>query len=95
MGLSKKGDVSLSRIELFAFIFSSLRIHGLGLWVAQSIKGLTGTGQDLMVPEFQPRFSLCADSSELGARFRFCASPSLSASRLLTLCLSLSKINKH
>ena len=53
-----------------------------------------GSGHDLAVREFEPRVGLCADSSEPGASFRFCVSLSLSAPPPLTLCLSLSKINK-
>ena len=39
---------------------------------------------DLTAHEFEPRVRICADNSEPGACFRFCASP------LLMLCLSLS-----
>ena len=35
------------------------------------------SGHDLTVREFKPRVGLCADSSEPGACFRFCVSPSL------------------
>ena len=51
-----------------------------------------GSGCDLMVHEFKPHVRLCAASSESGACFTFCVSPSLSASPPLMLCLSLSKI---
>ena len=54
-----------------------------------------GSGHDLMACEFEPHVRLCADSSELGACFRFCVSLSLSAPPLLILCLSLSLENKH
>ena len=36
-------------------------------WVAQSVERLTldfGSGHDLTVREFEPRFGLCADSAE-------------------------------
>ena len=52
---------------------------------------------ELTVHEFQPHVGLCVDSSEPGACFRFCVSPSLSAPPpfvlSLSLSLSLSKIN--
>ena len=60
-------------------------------WVAQSIEHLTldfSSGHDLMGREFEPRIGLCADHTE-PAWDSF--SPSLSASLLLMLTLSLSK----
>ena len=66
-----------------------------GAWVAQSVESLTPTQvmiSWLELMEFEPHVGLCADSSEPGACFTFCVSLSLSASPLLTLCLS--KINK-
>ena len=36
-----------------------------------------GSGHNLMAPEFKPRVGLCADSSKLGACFRFCVCVSL------------------
>ena len=59
-----------------------------GTWVAQLVKRLAldlSSGHDLMVREFQPRLGLCADSSEPGARFGFCASISLCPSHALSL----------
>ena len=60
------------------------------------------SGHDLTVREFEPRVGLCADSSEPGACFGFCAlclSVSLSLSLSApppthTLSLSVSKINR-
>ena len=49
------------------------------------------SGHDLAVREFEPRLGLCADSSEPALDS---VSPSFSAPPLLTLCPSLSKINK-
>ena len=69
-----------------------------GTWVAQLVKCLTldlGSGHDLTVCELKPHIGLCTDSSEPGACFGFSLSgreslfPSLSASPLLVLCLSL------
>ena len=53
-----------------------------------------GSGHDLAIREFEPRVGLWADSSEPGACFGFCVSLSLCPTPL-TLCLSLSRINKH
>ena len=50
-----------------------------------------GSGHDLTVCEFEPRFGFCADSSEPGACFRFCVSPSLYTSPAHALCLSVSQ----
>ena len=72
----------------------SLKITLRGTWVAQLVKCLTSA----QVRGFKSRVGLCADSSEPGACFRFCVSPSLcpSPAHALSLCLSLSqKINKH
>ena len=52
-----------------------------------------GSVRDLGVREFKPHMGLCADSSEPGARFGFCASLSLCPSPTRILSLSLSKIN--
>ena len=52
------------------------------------------SGHDLAVRGFEPRVGLRADSSEPGARFRFCVSVSLPAPPLLMLSLSLSLKNK-
>ena len=49
------------------------------------------SGHDLTVREFEPHVGLCADSSEPGACFRFCVSPSLCFSP----AHALSKINKN
>ena len=60
-----------------------------GAWVAQLVKRLTldfGSGHDLMVSEFEPRFGLCADTVEPAWN-----SLSLSAPPMLMHCLSLSK----
>ena len=51
-----------------------------------------GSGHDLAVCEFKPRFGLCAGSSEPAACFGFCVS--LSALPLIVLYLSLSLKNK-
>ena len=48
------------------------------------------SGPDRTVPEFEPRVGLCADSSEPGAWFRFCVSPSLCPSPTHTPSVSLS-----
>ena len=64
--------------------------------MAQSVKRLTlglSSGHDLTVREFEPQVRLCADTSDPEACFGFCVSLSLSTPPLLTLCLSLSKIN--
>ena len=63
-------------------------------WVAQSAELPTGSGHDLVVPEFQPHLGLCAHSSEPGACFTFCVSFSLCPSPLHALSLFVSKINK-
>ena len=59
--------------------------------MAQLVKLLT-LAHDLVVHEFEPQVRLCADSSELGACFRFCVSLSLCPfpARSLSLSLSLS-----
>ena len=57
-----------------------------GTWMAQWVEHLTDSGRDLTDGVFKPRFGLCADSSEPGACFRFCAS--LSAAPWLVLFLS-------
>ena len=54
-----------------------------------------GSGHDLTVCGFEPHVRLCADSSEPGARFRFCVSLSLCPSPAHALSLSVSKINKN
>ena len=56
-----------------------------------------GSGHDLTVSEFKPRVGLCADSSEPGTCFGFCVPLSLcpSPAHVLSLSLSLSKINKE
>ena len=62
--------------------------------MAQWVKHPTlelGSGHDLMVHGFQPHIGLCDDSMEPAWDS---LSPSLSAPPLLTLSLSLSKINK-
>ena len=62
-----------------------------GTWVAQLVKSPTigfGSGHDFTVRGFEPHIGLCADSAETAWDF---LSPSLSASLLLMLCLSLSK----
>ena len=67
-----------------------VRLGGLVGWASDF-----GSGHDLGVHEFEPLcWQLCADSSETGAASDS-VSPSLSAPPPLTLCLSLSKINKH
>ena len=50
-------------------------------------------GHDLPVREFEPRVGLCADSSDPGAYFGFCVSPSLCSSPARALSLSFK--NKH
>ena len=60
-----------------------------GTWVAQSVESDFGSGHDLVVPEFEPRIRLCADSSEPGACFRFCVPLPLCPSPARTLSLSL------
>ena len=65
-----------------------------GAWVAQLVKPLTlgfGLGHSLTVCEFEPHVRLHADSAEPAWDS---LSPSLSAPPLLTLSVSLSKINK-
>ena len=62
------------------------RLRGSVGWVSDF-----GPGHDLTVCGFEPRFGLCADSSEPGACFEFCVSLSLSAPSLLTLSLSASQ----
>ena len=47
-----------------------------------------GSGQDLVVLEFEPRIRLCADGSEPGACFGFCVSVALCPSPTHTLSLS-------
>ena len=54
-----------------------------------------GSGHDLTVCEFQPCIGFCADSSEPGACFWFCVSPSLYPSPPHALSLHLSIINKR
>ena len=57
-----------------------------------------GSSPDLTVRGFEPRVGLCAHSSEPGACFRFCVCLSLPDSPFphsCSVCLSLSKINKH
>ena len=60
--------------------FKSLGLKGKNLG---SLGGSDGevsdfsSGQDLIVCEFEPHNSLCADSSELGACFGFCVSSPL------------------
>ena len=66
-----------------------------GAWVAQSVKHPTSA--QVMISRFgssSPRVGLCADSSELGACFRFCVSLSLCPSPVHALSLSVSKRNK-
>ena len=66
-----------------------------GAWVAQSVKHLTldlSSGYHLTVCEFQLHIRLCVVGMELALDS---VSPSLSAPPLLTLSLSLLKINKH
>ena len=53
-----------------------------------------GSGHDLTVGGFEPRFGLCAGSSEPGACFRFCVSLSLCPSPPHTVSICLLKINK-
>ena len=68
-----------------------------GTWVAQSVKRPTldfGSGHDLTVREFKPRIGLCTHSEEPALdplSPSLCPSP---ACILLSLSLSLSKINK-
>ena len=68
-----------------------------GTWVAQSVKRPTldfGSGHDLTVCEFKPRIGLCTHSEEPALdplSPSLCPSP---ACILLSLSLSLSKINK-
>ena len=66
-----------------------------GAWVAQPVKRPASAQVMISVCEFEPRFGLCADSSEPGACFRFCVSLSLCSFPTCALSLSLSKINKH
>ena len=66
-----------------------------GIWVAQLVTRLTGSGQDLTVHEFKPHVRLRADSSEPGASFRFCVSFCLNLPCLHSVSCSVSKINKH
>ena len=46
-----------------------------------------GSGHDLTVRGFEPCVGLFADSSEPGACFRLCVSPSLCSSPTHSLCL--------
>ena len=85
--LSQKEHVQVIT-ELVLFLKISFR----GIWVAQSVKHLTGSGNDLVVCGFAPHIGLCADSSEPGAYSGFCVS--LSAPPWLTLCFSLSLKNE-
>ena len=58
-----------------------------------------GSGNDLTVPEFEPRTGLCADNSEPGVCFRFCVSlplfpyPAHTVS-LFQKSINIKKINK-
>ena len=68
-----------------------------GAWVAQSAECPTldfSSGHDLTIRGFEPRVGLCADSSELGACFGFCVSPSLCFCPAYTVCVCLSLKNK-
>ena len=69
--------------------------RGLGhLGMAQSVKCLTLAQVMILRCGFEPHVGLCAEYMESGGCFGFCVSLSLCPS-LLTLSLSLSKINKH
>ena len=65
-----------------------------GALVTQSAEHLT-SDHDLTAREFKPCVGLCAASTEPRACFGFCVSVSLCPSPAHSLCLSLSKINKH
>ena len=54
-----------------------------------------GSGHDLTAHGFEPHIRLCANSSEPGARFRFCVSLSLCPSPFHALSLFVPKINKR
>ena len=71
------------------YLFKKKKVERLGgsvCWASDF-----SSGHDLTVCEFESRVGLCADSSEPGARFRFCVSLPLCPSP--THALSLSKIN--
>ena len=67
--------------------------NGRGAWGAQSDKCPTLAqvlnSHELAVCEFKPCISLCAESSEAGACFRFCVSLSLCPFPAHALSLSL------
>ena len=65
-----------------------------GTWVAQSVVSDFGSGHDLPVRGFEPHIGLCADCSEPGACFGFCASLPLGPFLARALSLSLSLKNK-
>ena len=60
-----------------------------GVLGAQSVdRPTSASGHDLAICEFEPRVTLCADSSEPGACFRFCVSLCLSLPSSHSLSLS-------
>ena len=66
-----------------------------GAQVAQLAKHLISAQVTISwLVSWSPADGLCADSSEAGARFRFCVSLFLCPSPTHALSLSLSKINK-
>ena len=76
-----------------AFKNVSIGVPGWLSWLGVRLR----LGHDLTICGFEPHVGLCADSSEPGACFRFCVCLSLcpSPARALSVCLFLSKVNKH
>ena len=82
--------------EVESSIFS-IKNYSWGAWVAQLVK--CPTSAQVMILQFvelEPHTRLCADSSEPGAGFTFCVSPSLclSPTHVCVCSLSLSLAQK-
>ena len=89
-------DYNFLKMFLSIFILVYIRFTFRDTWMAQLVKRLTLA--QVMIPWFtssSPTNRLCADSSEPGARLRFCVSLSLPLLHSCSVSLSLLKINKR
>ena len=98
--MSLRSNTFPSSFSILAFFaaLSHEKLQFRDIWVTQLVKHLAldfCSSHDLSVREFEPRAGLCADSSEPGACFRFCAFLSLHPYPVHALSLSLSLKNKH
>ena len=83
-------NFKLPTVPFLSLDFKKDCVTGVPGWLSQLSVDL-GSGHDLMAHEFKHHFGLCADSSEVGACFRFCLQLSvpLPHSRVLCVCVCL------